>query len=78
MRHYIPIQSRDGWSVCYFNHRCELVAVMECATLEAAYAECVALTAQAMRGAAAILDAAPKAHTIYHGGNRYLTRRAVA
>lgn len=76
MRHYIPLQTRDGWAVCYRNHRREFFSVMECATLEAAYAESVALTAQAMREAAAILDAAPKARTIYHGGNRYL--RAVA
>ena len=45
---------------------------MECATLETAYAECVSLTAQAMQEAAAILEAAPKARTVYHGGNRYL------
>ena len=72
MRHYVPLQTADGWAVCYFNHRREFVSVMECATLESAYAECVALTAQAMREAAAIMDAAPKARTVYHGGNRYL------
>lgn len=72
MRHYIPLQSRDGWSVCYFNHRREFVAVMECATLEAAYIEAVNLTVQALTEAARILEAAPAAQSVAMGGNRYM------
>jgi hypothetical protein len=72
MRHYVPLQTKDGWAVCYFNHRREFVSVMECATLETAYIESVNLTIQALEEAARILEAAPKAKSVYHGGNRYL------
>lgn len=72
MRHYVPLQTRDGWAVCYFNHRREFVSVMECATLESAYIESVNLTMQALEEAARILEAQPKARTVYTGGNRYL------
>lgn len=72
MRHYIPLQTKDGWAVCYFNHRREFVSVMECGTLESAYVECVNLTTQAHAEAARILDAAPQARTVHLGGNRYL------
>lgn len=76
MRHYIPLQTEQGWAVCYLNHRREFLAVMECATLEAAYVEAVNLTMQALTEAARILEAAPGAGSVTNGGNRYLRRYA--
>lgn len=46
MRHYIPLETKTGWAVAYQNHRGEFVAVMECPTLETAYAEARAMTFQ--------------------------------
>jgi hypothetical protein len=72
MRHYIPLQTRDGWAVCYLNHRREFVSVMECATLEAAYIESVNHTIAALEEAARVLEAAPKAKSVYQAGNRFV------
>ena len=74
MRHYIPLQTATGWAVAYGNHLGEFVAVMECPTLEAAYREACDLSAQAMREAARMLEAAPMAASVAHKGNSYMRR----
>lgn len=71
MRHYIPLQDdKGGWHVAYGNHRGEFIAVMECATLEAAYLESEAMTLDATKRA---ICETPRDTTT---GNRYLRKFA--
>lgn len=71
MTHYIPLQDAKGaWHVAYGNHRGEFIAVMECASLEAAYDESQAMTLKATK--AAICDTPTETNQ----GNRFLRRFA--
>jgi len=72
MRYYVPLQTADGWAVCYCNHRNEFQSIMECRTLQSAYIECVNLTSAALLEATAILGASPKARTVHNRGSRYV------
>ncbi len=54
MNHYIPLQGENGWSVAYRNHRAEFISVMECPSLDTAYAECAALTLHEVKQAIAL------------------------
>lgn len=53
MTHYLIWPSHTGVAVCYLNHRGELVAVMDCATVEAAAREAAEMTARAFAQAQA-------------------------
>lgn len=70
MRHYVPLQLDNGlWGVCYQTHRRDFVAVMECPSLEAAYAEASAMTLdETKRGIAQGVPVTPAQ------GNRYLRK----
>lgn len=61
------MQMESGaWGVCYRNHRGEFIAIMECLSLQAAYAEAAAATLEATKRA--ICGTLPERQD----GNRYL------
>lgn len=66
MRHYIPLETKTGWAVAYRNHRGEYIPVMECLSLDAAYAESASATLEATKRA--ICGTLPERQD----GNRYL------
>lgn len=70
MKHYIPLATANGWAVAYGNHRGEFISVMECATLESAYAEASAMTLDATKRALCDTPLEPT------HGKRYLRRYA--
>jgi hypothetical protein len=73
MRHYIPLQAANGaWHVAYGNHRGEFIAVMECASLEAAYLESKAMTLEDTKTAICENRCSDNGER----GNRYLRKYA--
>ena len=62
--------ANGGWHVAFANYRGEMIAVMECATFAAAYAEAAAMTLDSVKRAicGAEVGAVPKVKE----GNRYL------
>lgn len=70
MKHFIPLSTANGWVVAYGNHRGEFIAVMECNSLETAYAESEAMTLDATKRA--ICETTNETNQ----GNRYLRRFA--
>ncbi len=60
MRHYVPVPTDTGFAVAYCSTRGDFVAVMECATYQAAYEQSRDLTREELLGTMQAVQAAPQ------------------